>query len=304
MIEVRKYFLLFIPISLGLLVFAVFPFLDNRLHLVFCDVGQGDGILVYYKHTQILVDAGPDSSILNCLSGHMPFWDRKIEMAVITNADLDHYGGFIDVVRRYKVDAFATSDVGKGDLAYETLEKEVRIAKIKTIKLDTGDKLKIGNLVLLTLWPDKNWIAQNALAEPANKQGLSNAQETVLGTKTAKASLNEFSLVLDLSYGQFDALLTGDVVPPATDLVIGNSDSRWEVLKVPHHGSKNGLTQEMLEKVSPELAVISVGKNNRYGHPHEEVMGILSEMGVETLRTDTQGEVEVVTDGKTWEVER
>ena len=75
-----------------------------------------------------------------------------------------------------------------------------------------------------------------------------------------------------------------------------------EVLKVPHHGSKNGLTKEMLEAASPGLAIISAGRKNRYGHPHEETLGVLREMGVKILRTDQEGEIEIISDGKSWQV--
>ena len=187
-----------------LLAFALAPLLDNRLHLVFCDVGQGDGILIYQKQVQILVDAGADAKILSCLARHMPFWDRRIEMAVITNADLDHYGGFIDIVRRYKVGAFAANMVGKNDLAFETLEKEIEKGKIKTTSLNSGQTVAFAKLRLAALWPDKDQVA--TIVTPA--EGSS-----VLGA-VAEETANPYSLVLRLSYGEFDVLLTGDIVPP------------------------------------------------------------------------------------------
>ncbi len=285
-----KFLLVFLLASLILFVFALAPLFDNRLHLVFCDVGQGDGILIYQKQTQILVDAGADAKILSCLAQHMPFWDRRIEMAVITNADLDHYGGFIDIVRRYKIGAFATNMVGKNDLAFETLEKEIEKGKISTTSLNSGQTIAFAKLKIAALWPDKD-------------QGL--ALDTLaLGSKVLGARVEEkanpFSLVLKLSYGEFDALLTGDIVPPATDTMAERIGGAVEVLKVPHHGSKNGLTLGMLEAASPGLAIISAGRKNLYGHPHEETLGVLREMGVKTLRTDQDGEVEIVSDGQTW----
>ncbi|TSC88688.1 MAG: competence protein ComEC [Microgenomates group bacterium Gr01-1014_5] len=284
------YLLIFFLASLLLLVFALAPLFDNRLHLVFCDVGQGDGILIYQKQVQILVDAGADAKILSCLSGHMPFWDRRIEMAVITNADLDHYGGFIDIVRRYKIGAFAANMVGKNDLAFETLEKEIEKAKIKTAGLNSGQTIAFAKLKLAALWPDKDQVS--ALDTPA-------LGSKVLGARVEE-KVNPFSLVLKLSYGEFDALLTGDIVPPATDTMAERIRGTVEVLKVPHHGSKNGLTLGMLEVSSPGLAIISAGRNNRYGHPHKETLEMLRDLRVKTLRTDQEGEIEIVSDGQTW----
>ncbi|OGY12578.1 MAG: hypothetical protein A3A58_02355 [Candidatus Blackburnbacteria bacterium RIFCSPLOWO2_01_FULL_41_27] len=286
------YLCIFFTASLLLLAFALAPLFDNRLHLVFCDVGQGDGILIYQKQTQILVDAGSDAKILSCLSGHMPFWDRRIEMAVITNADLDHYGGFIDIVRRYKIGAFAANMVGKNDLAFETLEKEIEKAKIKTASLNSGMIVVFAKLKLAALWPDKDQVA--GLDTPA-------LGSKVLGAR-AEEKANPYSLVLKLSYGEFDALLTGDIIPPATDTMAERIRGVVEVLKVPHHGSKNGLTLGMLEAASPGLAIISAGRNNRYGHPHEETLGVMREMGVKILRTDQEGEIEIISDGKSWQV--
>ena len=92
-----------------LTVLALVSTFDNRLHLVFCDVGQGDGILIYRKSVQIVVDAGPGNAYLKCLSDHVPFWDRQIEVVVNTHPQLDHFGGLINIFEHYKVDNFLSS---------------------------------------------------------------------------------------------------------------------------------------------------------------------------------------------------
>lgn len=291
-----KYLFGFLLASASLLVFALTPLFDNRLHLVFCDVGQGDGILIYQKQTQIVVDAGPDGKILSCLSRHMPFWDRRIELAIITNADLDHYGGFIDIVQRYDVGAFGTNMIGKNDKAFEALEDEIEKEKIPVSGLNYSGAVTLKKLKLTVLWPSKEELANVVTPAEGSK---------VLGA-TTDTTVNPYSLVLKLSYGAFDALLTGDIVPPATDEMAegigGLEGGGFEVLKVPHHGSKNGLTQKLVEKTKPQLAVISAGKNNRFGHPHKEVIELLSDKAIKILRTDTEGEIEIVTDGATWQV--
>jgi len=112
--------------------------------------------------------------------------------------------------------------------------------------------------------------------------------------------LNESSLVLLLKYGSFEAMLTGD----AEDLILKElSLSDVEILKVPHHGSKGALTEEILQPLRPELSVIMVGRNS-YGHPSGEIIDILSTAGVKTLRTDLDGDVKIETDGKNWVVKK
>ena len=297
-----RYILILLTAAVLLVFLATFSLTDSRLHLVFCDVGQGDATLIYRGSTQVLVDGGPDRSVLSCLSNHMPFWDRKIELVVLTHADSDHYGGLVDVVRRYQIGSFVTSGVGKESVGFKTLAEEISMRDIKVLEVQEGDGLKLGSTVLGTVWPSQAWVARAERSEIAGD---------VLGVATTSESPNEFSIVLGLSYGEFDALLTGDIQPPVTDLVadkVGPSSSaigettprRWEVLKVPHHGSKNGLTQELLDTVQPNLAVISVGEKNRYGHPHKSVLEMLE--GFRVVRTDQDGEIEIVTDGRVWEI--
>lgn len=291
MTKIWRHSLFMLALSVILVFIASFFLPDDKLHLVFCNVGQGDAILIYRRTAQVLVDGGPDRQVLSCLGSHMPFWDRRIEAVVLTHPDLDHYGGLVAVFRAYNVGTFAWSGVEKEDVGFKTLKTEIakeREEGMEVIVMEAGDGLGAAEAKLVSYWP--------TAAPEAGR---------VLGAGT---SANEYSMVLGLSYGQFNALLTGDIVPPATDLMIegvgGNGGLEGiEVLKVPHHGSKNGLTAKLLEATKPKLAVISVGRNNRYGHPHKEVLRVLGEMGVRTLRTDQEGEIEIITDGGTWEVE-
>lgn len=296
----RKNLIYFLTLSILVLVFVaayqwVLSF-DNKLYVVFCDVGQGDSIYIRTpKGVDILVDGGPDRTVLKCLQSHMPFWDRKIELIVLSNADADHYTGLIDVVRGYTVERFAVSEIGKSDTSFEILEQEVYNRGIAVVTLEKGDRFRIGEIRLETLWPERSYINTSRLAsyDPKDKQ-------KVLGTVTSQQSVNEFSVVQLLTYKSFDLLLTGDIAPPATERLVAIPFESVEVLKVPHHGSRNGLTQGLLDVVRPQLAVISNGKNNRYGHPHNEILEMLKRKGITTLRTDVDGEIEIVSDGKKW----
>ncbi|MBI3290628.1 MBL fold metallo-hydrolase [Candidatus Microgenomates bacterium] len=268
----RKYSIIFITFLLSLLLLFVFSLPDRNLHFIVCDIGQGDALLVTLGTMQILVDGGPDKKVLSCLGKHMPFWDRKIDIVMVTNPDLDHYGGLVDVVRNYQVGTFIRPNK-EGDAAgWNILLGEVNKRKIPQHFAKTGQQIRYTDLHFDILHPASDFIA---------------------------SSINEYSVVGTLSYREFDVLLTGDIMPPATNIAASGVHS-VEVLKVPHHGSKNGLTQEMLLKSDPKLALISCGRNNRYGHPHEEILDMLAAAHVKTLRTDQDGEIEVVSDGQSF----
>lgn len=271
---------------------SVLAKLDNRLHIVACDVGQGDGLLIFKGKVQILIDGGPSDKIQTCLERYIPFWDRTIEMIVLTNPDSDHYFGLIEVVKRYKVELFVANAIEKKGEEYKALTDEILSRSIPISNPLTGMQMKLEEINLDFIWPQP--VAISAEYEKSRKSG-------VLGVYTSSRAINELSLVFNLKYGGFDALFTGDIVPESIDEVIQTGKiSDVEYLKVPHHGSKNGLTKELLDAASPEVAVISNGAKNRYGHPSPEVIQMLESASVQTLRTDTNGDIEIVTDGQGW----
>jgi beta-lactamase superfamily II metal-dependent hydrolase len=224
---------------------------DNNLHLVFCDVGQGDAVLVTHKTYQILVDGGPGKKVLECLEKHIPFYDRKIEVVILTHDNFDHSRGLDYVQQRYQVGLF-----------------EPRLRK--------GQTINAGKISYHVLWPE----------------------EKVLGADTISTE-NDVAIVGEVEFGSFQALLTADAASKNYE----NIDMGIEVVKVPHHGSKFELEPEWWKRVKPQLAVISVGKNS-YGHPAEEVINLLSNLGIETLRTDKDGEIGIVSNGEKWWVEK
>jgi competence protein ComEC len=264
---------------------------DNKLHLIACDVGQGDAILATYRKTQILVDGGPDRSVLTCLSEHMPFWDREIEVVILTHPEADHLTGLIEVFKRYRVKTLVATPLDASSQGYQVLKNIVGGSGTRVVNPTSGMVIRLGLLYLDIVYP-------------ANKNlGLTNPfiNNDVLGAFSSNQSPNDFSIVANLRLGEFDALLTGDIGPKVIDDVLATGKIRdIDYIKIPHHGSKNGLTKELLEASVPEIAVISVGKNP-WGHPHQEVLQLLQEAGVRTLRTDQEGDIEIITDGKnTW----
>ena len=219
---------------------------DNKIHVVFCDVGQGDATLVIYKQNQLLIDGGPSNKVLKCLEEHMPFWDRTVEIAVATHKQRDHEFGITEVAKRYKV------------ISYEPVLKQ-------------GQEVKLGEITYKIWWPNESVLGVNTLGE-GNDEGI-------VGT---------------VSFGNFDVLMTADVSPINYEKVEG-----IEVMKIPHHGSKFQWEKTWYEKVMPALAIISVGKNS-YGHPAPEVTSGLKDLGIKFLRTDLDGEIEIVSDGVKW----
>ena len=247
----RKVLFWSVAVTFLLLAWVIGQAPDGKLHLVFCDVGQGDAALVIKGSFQMLIDTGPkNGGVVACLGRQIPFWDRRIEVFVNSHPQADHIGALAEVEKRYRI--------GKKWLAGVA-----------------GDRIRYGDLDFDILWPA--------------------VSDRVLGAST---DLNQLSVVVELNYGKFRALFSGDL-GTAEEKVLADSGrlTAVDVLKVAHHGSKYSSAAEFLSAVRPKLAVISVGKNN-YGHPTAEALARLAEVGARIWRTDKQGELEIVTDGK------
>ncbi len=231
---------------------------SKKVGVIFCDVGQGDAILVTYKNWQMLVDSGPNNKkVLACLENNLPFWDKKIEVFLITHGDSDHSGGVIDVFKYYKVDKFFSN----GDL-----EKDIE-QKYYSTKLNTFDIIKTNMIEFEILNSWENY-----------KNG---------GTE------NEKSIAGILSYKDMRIFLAGDITGDVERRLVWQKILKEgvDVLKVSHHGSKEATSEELLEVLKPKLAVISVGVKNKFGHPVKEILDRLEKKGVKIRRTDLEGEI-------------
>jgi competence protein ComEC len=256
---------------------------DKKLHVVICDVGQGDAIFIRTPNgSDILIDGGPDNSVLACLGKHMPFWDKTIEIMISTHPHLDHLAGLIDVTKRYRALAFGNEKIDNPTETYKELIKQLSETQTKERFLYQEDRFIIKDgVVLKTLWPTHEWADQNSKGEGADENGL--------------------SVIELLSYENFSALFTGDA--QASDLEkIDLMEVKIDLLKVPHHGSKTGLDLEVLDILDPKIAAISVGKNNKYGHPTPFILDLLKSLNIKTLRTDQVGDIEIISDGEKWKV--
>ena len=285
-----KYFLAFLTLVAVTIWLAVAVYPDPKLRLIACDVGQGDAILAVYGKTQILIDGGPGSKVLDCLARHLPFWDKEIELVILTHPQTDHFAGLIEVFRRYKVNAYLTTPIDASTQGYQVLKSTVGGSGAKVINPTTGMVIRLGLIHLDILHPSEQYVTSFA-----ERSG-----EKVLGAYTTTRDPNDFSIVAKLRLGDFDALLTGDIGPVVIDDILATGLVKdVEYIKIPHHGSKNGLTTELIYATTPEIAVISVGKNP-WGHPHQEILKLLSDESIKTLRTDEVGDIEIITDGNKW----
>lgn len=266
-------------------------FNDGKLHLVVCDVGQGDGIFIRTPNgSDILVDGGPDDAILNCLSNHMPFWDRTIELIVLTHPHTDHATGLIGVLRRYNVLHFVTEKLKSKTATYQRLEDALAAKNLIAKYLVSGDRIDFSDKTdILTLWPSQEWLNNSQLQAQNSKNDSQNLD------------VNGFSLIQVLSYGKFKVLLTGDAGSSTEDKIAAQV-GKVDVLKVPHHGSKTGMSDYFLSQINPSIAIISVGVNNRYGHPAKTALDLLKNHNIKYLRTDKDGAIEIISDGKSFSV--
>ncbi len=249
-------------IALVIIFYLTLP--DNQAKVVVCDVGQGDAIFAIYKNIQMLVDVGPSNKkVLRCLENHLPFWDKTIEVVILTHGDSDHIGGLDDLLRSYKVDKFFSNGY---------LETQVE-QKIYSRKLRQNDVISIGVFEFEVVWPPVESSPILVSEKDSNKN-------SVVGY------LNFF----DKKWSMF---MSGDMEVETEQRLVWREvlKSNVDVLKVSHHGSGSATSDEILEILNPKVAVISVGKNNKFGHPNDDILKKLEDKNIEIKRTDFNGEI-------------
>ena len=299
MSKLWKYFLSFLLLCTVVIWLAIFNIRSSIFQIIACDVGQGDAILAIYGDLQILTDGGlPNGKVIECLGRHLPFWDRTIEVVVNTHPERDHYGGLIEVFKAYKVENIIVSGLGSSSQEFQVLQNTVQNEGSSVVVVNAGQSIRLGLIQLDIVHPSEEYIL-NSQVEVGNI-----GENGVLSKFATKKNKNDFSIVSILSFGEFNALLTGDIEDKVSDLVadrlitFSSNPISYELLKVPHHGSKNGLSQKLLDAVNPKLSAISIAKNNSYGHPHKEVLDILGKTKSVILKTYELGTISFSSDGE------
>ena len=235
--------------------------------IYFIDVGQGDATLIKYGETEMLIDCGKNGEDTVSFLKEKNVGD--LEYLLITHADSDHLGGCDEVLREFRTHAVITNGQASDTISYrETM-----------VELDTE---------------------QHIIAIKGNAWNIGPAEIRVLQANNGLTETNQNSIVTKLIYGNIDTLFNGDCDNECEKLLM-DKDVQSEILRVAHHGSKFATEADFLEKVKPQVAIISVGPNS-YGHPAQETLDRISQGGVLVYRTDIEGDITVALDGNSYEV--
>lgn len=240
---------------------------SSALNMYFLDVGQGDGNLVVLPGgPKILIDGGPDKSVLNELDKILSPTDRYIDLVMLSHSQLDHFAGFIPALERYRVGAFLWNGRAGEISAWRELKNVLEDKEIPIIVLGAGDSIIYKGNKIAILSPD--------------------------GKLINDAELNNTTLVAELESNGVKTLFTGDIGFEVENYLTNKYDLNVDVLKVPHHGSKYSSGTNFLNEATPLISIIEVGKN-KYGHPTTSAIERLTRVGSSIYRTDDKGAIHV-----------
>jgi competence protein ComEC len=248
--------------------------------VTFCDVGQGDGIIVSVGFQQMVVDAGKTpTSMSACLTRALPWWDHQLEVVVATHPDADHIGGLPAIFESYQVKNFVTTGAAKDTLQSQELQEKVDAEHgLRVLMAQPGQIWRLGTETKIeVIWPNLEWLEE---AENAN----------------------DGSIILLVTAREQRVLLTGDLELPGEDALTEQWRGQVDVLKVGHHGANTSSSAKFLEVTAPTWGIISAGRQNQYGHPHPDVMSRLEAARIQIWRTDQSGDItaEVHPQGIRW----
>jgi competence protein ComEC len=238
---------------------------NKDLKVIFFDVGQGDSILIEKGDYQVIIDGGPDLTVLEKLGQEMPFYDRTIELMILTHPDHDHLFGLLEVLNRYEVNNILWTGYEKDTAEFKEWERLIQKEGANIIIAESDQKIDLSEDIYLYI------------------------HFVDIDVKDS----NDSSIIASLVFDEVSFLFAGDVSSKIEKQL--NIDA--DVLKIAHHGSKTSSCLEFVETVSPDMAVISVGENS-YGHPSEEVLQRLKQFGIQVLITKELGDIKLITNGQ------
>lgn len=262
---IKKWLIIFLVLANVYVYHLIGEYYFLQPKVTFLNVYEGDSALIINRSGNFLIDAGRKNYVLKPLSLMLPFFDKTIDVAFISHADLDHFEGLSYILDNYKVRLVVLSDFDNNTESYQKLLKKIIDKNIKVVAGKTGLEMSSNEIKIKMLYPEVNdWFL----------------------SKT-----NEKSQILWVDALEKRWLFTGDI----TDKVLNQVIDRWgvkniDILKSPHHGGKNTINESILKILKPKQAIISVGENY-YGHPHQETIDLLNNFNIEVLRTDLLGNI-------------
>lgn len=278
----RHKIIIFLGIAIILIAIFLLSKNDSRekLEVIFFDIGQGDSALIQTPFGQdIVIDGGPDNSVLEKLGNNLGFFNNDIELMILTHPHSDHVTGLIEIIKRYDVEKIIYTGINYDSLVYKTFLEEARKEEgVQIIIADRKQRIILGDDLYLDILYPENDIS-----------------------KIIEDNVNNTSVVCRLVYGKNSFLFMGDAEHEEELEIIDDGGLQSNVLKLAHHGSKTN-NKEFLDIISPEYTVISVGENNKFGHPYKGVINILNNIGTKVFRTDEYGDIIFFSDGVELEV--
>lgn len=273
--HINKIFYLSIILALlsVLLYFHNNTYADNNYITVhFIDVGQGDASLIQVNGLNMLIDSGPESNRYNIISYLDNLKITTLDYIIATHPHEDHIGNMATIIKKYTVKNFYAPKVTHNSVCFENMIGSLSDKKLKINILNTSTYLNLGENTNISIFsPPPNYFSDN---------------------------FNNHSPIIKIQYGNISFLFTGDAESEIEQMVLlENSDIQCNVLKIGHHGSSTSSTPEFISKANPDIAVISVGKKNSYGHPATETITTLNNNNVTLLRTDKIGNIVLCSDG-------
>jgi len=243
---------------------------EGEVVVHFIDVGQGDATLVQTTQGSVLIDGGD-----NHMGGRVVDYLRRagiteLAYVVATHPHADHIGGLIEVLSQIPVHTLIMPPVAHTTVTFERFLDAIEYNNVPLREPVSGSNFVVGDAVFTIIGPNS----------------------------TGHSNLNNYSVSLRVVHGANSFVFTGDAeVPAEMEMISTGHNLSADVLRIGHHGSSTSTTQEFLDAVNPNIAIISVGADNRYGHPHNTVMSRLRVAGIAIYRTDYHGNIAIVSDG-------
>lgn len=250
---------------------------SSDLEVSFLDVGQGDSTLIKTPSGQnILIDGGADNKVIDRLSEELPWWDKQIDLMILTHPHDDHVGGLVDVIKRYNVKKIVYTGVVHTSPNYLAWLDLIKERKIPLVIIDRPQTIHFGDDCRLEiLYPFDSLLGQSV------------------------SNTNNSSIVAKLIYNQVEFLFSGDAeVEIERELIEAEVNLQADVFQAGHHGSDTSNSQEFLDKISPQITVIQVGEDNDFGHPSRRVIKRLERKNSQIFRNDLNGTISIVSDGE------